>query len=94
MSIRVFIVSICLVVLSPFASIAQQNVTSGSLSGRIEDSNGAIVSGANITATNVETSQRLTTSTDQEGRYRFPYLRIGSYDVIVEAPGFTAVNKQ
>ncbi|HSK64664.1 MAG TPA: TonB-dependent receptor, partial [Pyrinomonadaceae bacterium] len=48
----------------------------------------------NVTATNVETSQRLTTSTDQEGRYRFPYLRIGSYDVRVEAPGFTAVNKQ
>ena len=94
MSTRVFIISICLVVLLPLTSIAQQNVTSGSLSGRIEDSNGAIVSGANITATNIETSQRLTTSTDQEGRYRFPYLRIGSYDVSVAAPGFTAINKQ
>ena len=81
MSIRVFIVSICLVVLLPVASIAQQNVTSGSLSGRIEDSNGAIVSGANITATNIETAQKLITSTDQQGRYRFPYLRTGSYDV-------------
>jgi hypothetical protein len=94
MSIRLFIVSICLVVLLPVATLAQQNVTSGSLSGRIEDSNGAIVSGANVTATNTETSQRLITSSDQEGRYRFPYLRIGSYDVSVEAPGFTAVNKQ
>ena len=94
MSIRVFIVSICLVVLLPIAGIAQQNVTSGSLSGRIADSNGAVVGGANITATNIETSQRLTTSTDHEGRYRFPYLRIGSYDVKVEANGFTAVNKQ
>ncbi len=94
MSIRLFIVSICLVVLLPVASIAQQNVTSGSLSGRIEDSNGAIVSGANVTATNIETSQRLITNSDQEGRYRFPYLRIGSYDVSVEASGFTAVNKQ
>ena len=94
MFIRVFIVSICLVVLLPVAVIAQQNVTSGSLSGRIEDSNGAVVGGANITATNVETSQRLTTSTDHDGRYRFPYLRIGSYDVKVEATGFTAVNKQ
>ena len=94
MSIRFLIVSICLVVLLPGPSIAQQNVTSGSLSGRIEDSNGAIVSGANVTATNIETSQRLITSSDQEGRYRFPYLRIGPYDVNVEAPGFTAVNKQ
>lgn len=93
MSIRVFIVSIFLVVSLPVAVIAQQNVTSGSLTGRIEDSKGAVISGANVTATNIETSQRLTTSTDQEGRYRFPYLRIGSYDVNVEAPGFTAVNK-
>ena len=94
MCFRVFIVSICLVVLLPVASIAQQNVTSGSLSGRIEDSNGAIVSGANITATNIETAQKLITSTDQQGRYRFPYLRTGSYDVNVAAQGFTAVNKQ
>jgi hypothetical protein len=94
MYIRVFIVSIFIVVLLPVAGIAQQNVTSGSLSGRIEDSNGAVVGGANITATNIETSQRLTTSSDHEGRYRFPYLRIGTYDVRVEAAGFTAVNKQ
>ena len=57
MCFRVFIVSICLVVLLPIAGIAQQNVTSGSLSGRIADSNGAVVGGANITATNIETSQ-------------------------------------
>jgi hypothetical protein len=94
MYIRVFIVSIFIVVLLPVAGIAQQNVTSGSLSGRIEDSNGAVVGGANITATNIETSQRLTTSSDHEGRYRFPYLRIGTYDVRVEAAGFTTVNKQ
>ncbi|HEX6285697.1 MAG TPA: carboxypeptidase regulatory-like domain-containing protein, partial [Pyrinomonadaceae bacterium] len=93
MSIRVLIVSIFLVVSLPVAVIAQQNVTSGSLTGRIEDSRGAVISGAKVTATNIETSQRLTTSTDQEGRYRFPYLRTGSYDVNVEAPGFTAVNK-
>ena len=79
---------------SPNFAFRQQNVTSGTLSGRIEDSSGAVVSGANITVTNLETNQRLTASTDEEGRYRFPYLRTGAYDVHIEASGFAAVNRQ
>jgi hypothetical protein len=92
--LRLFVVSICLLVSFAHVAFGQQNVTSGTLSGRIEDSSGAVVSGANITVINLETNQRLTTSTDEEGRYRFPYLRTGAYDVHVEASGFAAVSKQ
>lgn len=92
MSIRLCIFSICLFVLLPAIASAQQNVTSGALSGRIEDSSGAIVGGANVTATNLETNQRLSTTSDQEGRYRFPYLRTGDYDLLVEATGFAGVS--
>jgi hypothetical protein len=92
--LRLFVVSICLLVSFAHVAFGQQNVTSGTLSGRIEDSSGAVVSGANITVINLETNQRLTTSTDEEGRYRFPYLRTGAYDVHVEASGFAAVIKQ
>src|SRR5687768_11452818 len=87
-----FLVSICLLISLAQVAFSQQNVTSGTLSGRIEDSSGAVVSGANITVTNLETNQRLTTSTDAEGGYRFPYLRTGDYDVHIEAQGFTAVS--
>src|SRR5215213_10725776 len=73
---------------------AQQNVTSATLSGRIEDARGAVVSGASVTATHLETNQQLITTTDGEGRYRFPYLRIGGYALTVDAQGFTAVTKQ
>lgn len=94
MKIRAFLVSICLLVSLPLVTVAQQNVTSGTLSGRIEDSSGAVVSGANVTATNLETNQHLVTTTDHEGRYRFPYLRTGDYDLKVEATGFAAVTKR
>lgn len=73
---------------------AQQSVTSATLSGRIEDARGAFVSGASVTAVNLETQQQLNTTTDDEGRYRFPYLRTGTYDLKIDAAGFSSVTKQ
>lgn len=73
---------------------AQQNVTSATLSGRIEDAQGAVVSGANLTATHVETNQQQTATSDHEGRYRFPYLRTGAYDLKIDAQGFSPMTKQ
>jgi Carboxypeptidase regulatory-like domain/TonB dependent receptor len=73
---------------------AQQNVTSATLSGRVEDAQGAVVSGANLIATHIETNQQQTATSDHEGRYRFPYLRTGAYDLKVDAQGFSTISKQ
>ena len=73
---------------------AQQNVTSATLSGRVEDAQGAVVSGANLIATHIETNQQQTATTDHDGRYRFPYLRTGDYDLKVDAQGFSTITKQ
>ncbi len=73
---------------------AQQSVTSGTLSGRIEDASGAVVSGVTVTATHLETNHQLTTTSDVEGRYRFPYLRTGNYDLKIQAEGFESMTKQ
>jgi len=75
-------------------ALGQQNVTSAALTGSIQDASGAVVSGANVGARNVETNQQTTTTSDSEGRYRFPYLRTGVYDVTVEAPGFALLTRQ
>src|SRR5690242_15039417 len=93
MKIRVSLCSL-LVLLSAGLAQAQQNVTSAALSGRIEDSRGAVVSGASITATHLETNQQLATTSDDEGWFRFPYLRTGDYDLKINAPGFSTVSKQ
>jgi hypothetical protein len=89
-------ICLCSILVSLCASLcaAQQNVTSATLSGRIEDAQGAVVSGANLIATHVETNQQQTATTDHEGRYRFPYLRIGAYDLKVDAQGFSTISKQ
>ncbi|HEX7330506.1 MAG TPA: TonB-dependent receptor [Pyrinomonadaceae bacterium] len=93
MKIRIYLCSV-LIFLSACVCVAQQSVTSATLSGRIEDSSGAVVSGASVTATNLETQQQLNTITDDEGRYRFPYLRTGPYDLKVNASGFSTVTRQ
>ena len=69
-------------------------MTSATLSGRIEDARGASVNGASVTATHLETNQHFTTISDHEGRFRFPYLRTGAYDLKIDAQGFAQVTKQ
>jgi hypothetical protein len=73
---------------------AQQTVTSATLTGRLEDASGAVVSGATLTATSLETNQKQVATTDYDGRYRFPYLQVGSYTLSVEAQGFAPLKKE
>lgn len=93
MKIRVYLCSV-LIFLSASVCVAQHNVTSASVSGRIEDAQGAVVSGASVTATHLETNQLFTTTSDHEGRYRFPYLRTGTYDLKIDAQGFSTATRQ
>jgi hypothetical protein len=75
-------------------AVGQQTVTSASLSGRVEDASGAVVRTASVTAINIETNQKQTATTDLEGRYRFPYLQVGRYQLSVEAQGFALLTKE
>jgi hypothetical protein len=93
MKTRIYLSSIFLLLCAGLCA-AQQNVTSATLSGRIEDARGAVVSGANVTATHLETNQQLIATSDDEGRYRFPYLRIGDYDLKIDAQGFSTFTRQ
>jgi hypothetical protein len=75
-------------------ALAQQNITSATLGGRVEDANGAALPGVNVTATNVETNQSRDSATDEEGRYRFSYLPVGRYRLTIEQAGFATLNRQ
>jgi hypothetical protein len=78
--------------ISPTA--AQQNVTSATLSGHVEDENGAAIMGATISITNLETNRNLTATSDEEGRYRFSYLPVGTYQLTVKVAGFHTLQEQ
>ncbi|MGB9179494.1 MAG: TonB-dependent receptor [Pyrinomonadaceae bacterium] len=73
---------------------AQQTVTSATLSGRVEDTGGASVSGATVTALNLGTNQSQTAITDAEGRYRFSYLTVGDYQLRIERSGFATLTRE
>jgi hypothetical protein len=85
----ILILSSCL-----YQTSAQQTVTSATLGGRVEDSSGAALSGAIVTATNLDTNQTQTIMSDGEGRYRFSYLPAGPYRVTIERAGFSALQQQ
>lgn len=72
------------------ASFAQQSVDLGSISGRVTDPSGAVVAGAQVRARQTQTNLASTAVTDQEGRFRLPYLRVGPYEITVRHPGFQA----
>ncbi|HYP52984.1 MAG TPA: carboxypeptidase regulatory-like domain-containing protein, partial [Pyrinomonadaceae bacterium] len=79
---------------SPPPADARQSVTGAALSGRVEDSDGAVVPGAVVTAANVETNRTQTCLSDGEGRYRFPHLQVGTYQLRAEKSGFTPLGRQ
>jgi hypothetical protein len=67
---------------------AQETVNFGSVSGRVADEQGAVVPGARVVARQVDTNQSAAAATDGAGRFRFPYLRVGRYEIVVSQAGF------
>jgi hypothetical protein len=77
------VASICLV-MAPFLG-AQTTTT---LYGAVTDKTGAIVPGAEVSATNVDTNLTRGAKSNTEGQYRFEFMPIGNYRVEVTATGF------
>jgi hypothetical protein len=73
---------------------AQQTVDVASISGRVVDDTGAVVPGAQIIATRLDTNVTASAITDIEGRFRFPYLKIGSYKIVASLTGFRDSTRQ
>ena len=74
------------------SAAAQQAVTSATLGGRVEDANGATLPGAIVTAAAVDTGRMLTSVSDDEGRYRFSYVSVGTYVLKAEKAGFAPLS--
>jgi hypothetical protein len=71
----------------------QAQVDTGSITGTVTDSSGAVVAGAKITLTNEGTAASLATTTGSDGSYRFSPVRIGNYKIEVSAQGFKTVTE-
>src|ERR1700736_5160346 len=63
-------------------------VTSGAMIGSVEDPASARVANAHVTVRNLETNATSAINTGSDGRFRFPQLPVGSYEISAEAQGF------
>jgi hypothetical protein len=73
---------------------AQEAVNHASVSGRVTDPQGAVVAGAEVEARQIDTNLTARATTDREGRYRFPYLRVGAYAIVARQSGFADATRQ
>lgn len=80
-----------LLVLSVLASspaLAQTQASNGAIEGAVVDASSAVLPGATVTITNVNTKIQTVVVTNDKGLFRAPLLPIGTYDVAVELQGF------
>ena len=68
-------------VVAPARAAAQETISAASVSGRVIDAQHAVVPGAQVVARQIETNVKTETVTDQDGRFRFPYLKVGPYEI-------------
>jgi hypothetical protein len=68
--------------------IAQPAITSATVSGTIRDAGGAPIPGAKVTAINVDRNQKQQAVSDVAGRFRFPVLTVGAYELSAARDGF------
>ena len=74
------------------SAFAQQ--TTGNITGRVLDAQGAAVPGATVTARNAATGFTRTVASDAEGMYRLQALPVGIYDLATELSGFSTVEQK
>jgi hypothetical protein len=68
--------------------LAYGQADQGTITGVVQDPSGAVVGGANVTLTNVDTGLVVKSKADGGGVYVFSPVKIGSYSVTVSAAGF------
>jgi hypothetical protein len=60
----------------------------GNVSGTVSDRKGAVIPGAKVSATNLDTGVQQAVATNSVGVYSISNLVVGHYDVVIAAPGF------
>ena len=87
-----------LILASAIFGLAQTNglaqTITATLTGEVKDPNGAVVPGATVTATSVETGLSKSAQTNDDGRYTITFLQPGTYTITVEQPGFAKATRE
>ncbi len=83
----------CILLLSAVGPASAQS-TFGTILGTVHDASGAVISGASVTLTNTGTTAVRTATSNGSGEYVFNNIEVGTYSVIIVAPGFEKFSVQ
>src|SRR5262252_7320146 len=90
MTIALALASLAALVASHTPALAQASSSTAELRGQVTDANGAVITNARLTLTDVVKGSSRSATSDSEGNYVFLGLLPSSYDLKVEAEGFGA----
>jgi hypothetical protein len=85
---RIKVLLLTLLLGVPLTGAAQ---TTANLSGRVQDTSGAVLPGVSVTARRVDTGFERQTTSDTAGRYALPSLPAGDYELRAELSGFRSL---
>jgi outer membrane receptor protein involved in Fe transport len=88
------IVAMIVLCAAAFAAPAHAQQTTGNISGRLVDAQGAAVPGVTVTGKNTQTGFTRADVSDAEGVYRLSALPVGTYDLSAELQGFSTVENK
>jgi outer membrane receptor protein involved in Fe transport len=89
---RIFRSGIFVALWLALVGVASAQETTGTLTGRLQDSQGLALPGVTVTATGGQGAKSAVS--DADGTYRIPFLTPGSYDVRAELQGFKTVEQR
>ncbi|HJS57596.1 MAG TPA: TonB-dependent receptor [Vicinamibacteria bacterium] len=89
---RRLIAATSLVVALAFPALAQR--TTGAISGTVKDATGAVLPGVAVSVAGVNIVGSQTTTTNEQGLYRFHNLPPGDYEVVFTIGGFKTVTRR
>src|SRR3954452_8451410 len=81
-------VAVILVLMAACCAPGSAQESRGTITGRVIDSSGAVIPGADVRAVNTQTGTIATAKANDAGSYTVPYLVPGTYDLSADFAGF------
>ena len=91
---RSFLASAAAALLLLTSAYSSAQTDQGAITGVVQDSSGAVIPNAQVTATSIDTGLALETKSNNSGVFVFSPLKIGNYTVSASSTGFQTVSRE
>ena len=91
---RSILITLCTALLLIVSLPARAQIEQGRMNGTVFDGQGGVIPGVTVTARSSALIGFQTSTTERDGRYRFPSLPPGQYTLVFELAGFQSVTRE